>query len=219
MKVLIFDTETTGLPIGRNPSIFDTDKWPHIIQLSYIVYDTNELELVTCKDYVIKLDDSVEISRESIDIHGITRMMSKRKGVDLSIALNNFNQALKSCDWVVGHNISFDKRMIMVESNRLKIPQYFTNYDGTGKKEYCTMKNTIDLCQIAAISRTGEVYHKYPKLQELHEYLFNTKAKGTHDSMGDVLICMRCYGKLVHEHDISKDGSLDMRKLFALYCV
>ena len=40
MKVLIFDTETTGLPEGKNPSIYETQKWPHIIQLSYIVYDS-----------------------------------------------------------------------------------------------------------------------------------------------------------------------------------
>ena len=29
-KVIVFDTETTGLPIGRNPSIRETTKWPHI---------------------------------------------------------------------------------------------------------------------------------------------------------------------------------------------
>ncbi len=33
MKVLIFDTETTGLPEGKNPSIMDTCKWPHIVQI------------------------------------------------------------------------------------------------------------------------------------------------------------------------------------------
>ena len=38
MKVLVFDTETTGLPKGKNPSIYKTELWPHIIQLSYIVY-------------------------------------------------------------------------------------------------------------------------------------------------------------------------------------
>ena len=33
--------------------------------------------------------------------------------------------------------------MIMAESNRLGIPQYFTYGNGTGVKEYCTMLNEL----------------------------------------------------------------------------
>ena len=29
MKIIVSDTETTGLPIGRNPSILETEKWLH----------------------------------------------------------------------------------------------------------------------------------------------------------------------------------------------
>jgi hypothetical protein len=39
MKVLVFDTETSGLPSERNSSILDTVKWPYILQLSFMVYD------------------------------------------------------------------------------------------------------------------------------------------------------------------------------------
>ena len=41
MKILVFDTETNGLP-EKNASIYDLNKWPHIIQLSYIftIYPT-----------------------------------------------------------------------------------------------------------------------------------------------------------------------------------
>ena len=42
MKVLVFDTETTGLPTERNASISDLEVWPHIVQLSYILYDVDE---------------------------------------------------------------------------------------------------------------------------------------------------------------------------------
>ena len=39
-RILIFDTETTGLP-EKYASIRDYEKWPYIIQLSYIIYDTS----------------------------------------------------------------------------------------------------------------------------------------------------------------------------------
>ena len=101
MKVLVFDTETTGLPTERNPSVKDVDKWPHIIQLSFILYDTETIDIITCVDHIIRLDQSVYISPESINVHGITRSQSMRKGISLRDALNDFNTALKQADWVV----------------------------------------------------------------------------------------------------------------------
>ena len=40
MRVLVFDTETTGLPKSKiiNPDTLNL--WPHIVQFSYIIYDT-----------------------------------------------------------------------------------------------------------------------------------------------------------------------------------
>lgn len=218
MKILVFDTETTGLPIGRNPSVKDVDMWPHIIQISFILYETVTVDIIACEDHIIKLDPSVYISPESVRIHGITRSQSTRKGIPLKTAISDFNRALNMADWVVGHNISFDKRMVMAESNRLNVPQHFTKGNGSGIKEYCTMMNAIELCQIEATGRNGKMYYKYPKLHELHQYLFDVMPNGTHDSMGDVLICLRCYGVMKHDHDIAKTGSTKLRNLYKRYC-
>ena len=217
MKVLIFDTETTGLPTERNPSIRETNKWPHIIQLSYIVYDTDTCYILDWSDDIIRLDDGVDITEGSINIHKITRSMSKRKGIPLIDAVNKFNGALQDCDRVVGHNISFDKRMIMVESIRLRISQYFT-INGRGKPEQCTMKVNVDTCKIEATSRSGEKYFKYPTLTELHSHIFNQSPKGMHDSMADVIICARCYGMLNHDHDVIKDGCAKFKSFHKTYC-
>ena len=46
MKVLVFDTETTGLPKERFASFKDTHLWPHIMQLSFMMYDTDTWENV-----------------------------------------------------------------------------------------------------------------------------------------------------------------------------
>ena len=39
MRIIVIDTETTGLPLNYDNSILDLNNWPHIIQLSYIIYD------------------------------------------------------------------------------------------------------------------------------------------------------------------------------------
>ena len=38
-KIIIFDTETTGLPKSRQSLVNNTEEWPYIVQFSYIIYD------------------------------------------------------------------------------------------------------------------------------------------------------------------------------------
>ncbi len=217
MKILVFDTETTGLPSDRNASIRDVTKWPHIIQLSYILYDIDMQKTLCCVDDIIKLDDNVEISEKSIELHKITRSISNRKGILISEAINNFNMVLETADVVVAHNLSFDKKMIMVECVRLNTKQYFTNSSGKGVKEYCSMKNSVGICKIERVNSKGEKYYKYPTLSELHNYLFGHYPENVHDSMADVLICLRCYYKMIKGLDILSNGCSIIRKLYKLY--
>jgi DNA polymerase III epsilon subunit-like protein len=216
MKVLIFDTETTGLPTERNASIMDVNKWPHIIQLSYILYDSETQELLEIKDDLIKIPLDVEITPGSEAIHHISRVLCQANGIEISSAINCFHKALTEADLIVGHNISFDKRMIMVECNRLKKYQQFT-INGIRKQEWCTMKKGSDLCKIEVTSPTGESYYKYPTLSELHFKLFDALPKGTHNALADILICLRCYIKMSDDIDFVKDCDFPSHKLKNMY--
>ena len=53
MRFLVFDTETTGLPKTKFISPFTLHQWPHIVQFSYIIYDSSLNNIVESKDYVI----------------------------------------------------------------------------------------------------------------------------------------------------------------------
>ena len=191
--------------------------WPYIVQLSYILYDIDMKKTLCCVDDIIKLDDNVEISEKSIELHNITRSISNRKGILISEAINNFNMVLETADVVVAHNLSFDKKMIMVECVRLNTKQYFTNTSGRGVKEYCSMKNSVELCKIERVNSKGEKYYKYPTLSELHNYLFGYYPENVHDSMADVLICLRCYYKMIKGLDILTNGCSIIKKLHKLY--
>ena len=219
MKVLVFDTETTGLPTERNASITETHKWPHIVQLSYALYDTDLKKMILCKDDIIRIDSTIEITEGSIAIHGITHKMCNKKGISIIDAINEFNIHLNKSDCVVGHNLSFDKRMIMVESIRNKMKQYFT-INGERKSECCTMKHFTETCGIEKINKNGNKYFKFPTLTELHNYFFNFTPKSTHDAMADVLICLRCYVYGLHDkQDITKGHCSKTKELYNLYCL
>lgn len=197
MKVLVFDTETTGLPKGKNPSIYKTELWPHIIQLSYIVYCSEENNLLTVEDDYIKISDDVIIEEGSQAIHKISREKLNKKGISIEESLQKFNSWSEKCDLLVGHNVSFDKRMVMVEGIRNKIRM---NIQDT----YCTMKQSTEICKIEREFPDGTKYFKYPSLSELYEHLFNHIPKNTHNALIDILICMRCFCKIELKKDISR---------------
>jgi DNA polymerase III epsilon subunit-like protein len=216
MKILVFDTETSGLP-EKEASIYDKSKWPYIIQLSYILYDlSNNSSLI--KNNYIKIDESVIITQESYDIHNISREILNAQGINIVPALKEFNECLKKCDIVVGHNISFDKRLIFVECFRHNVAQYFTqfiNNEKIHKPEFCTMKNTTEFCKLERLSKTNQVYNKMPKLSELYALLFPNEPlpKDLHNSLVDVAMTLRCYVKYVYANDV-KESNENIRALF-----
>ena len=200
MKILIFDTETTGLPRGK-PAINDSAKWPHIVQLSYILYDLEEHKILVNHDHIIKLDDSVEMTDGSFKMHGISKEKSRNEGISIDLALELFNICLQKTSILVAHNISFDKNMILVECARNDIDPAFSKYRYL---EYCTMKRSSEFCNIEKLSKaTNRVFVKYPTLTELHQKLFRTTPEGTHNSYVDILVCLRCFYKLMFNEDIS----------------
>jgi DNA polymerase III epsilon subunit-like protein len=222
MKVLVFDTETTGLPIDQNAPIADSAKWPYIIQLSFMVFDTATKEILEYSDTIIQLDTSVHISPESIAIHKITAAQSQAEGIPIKIALAHLAENMSEVDVIVGHNILFDKRMLMVEFTRNNMKNFLYK-NGLPIPEYCTMKRSIELCKLPSINKkTGEVYknYKYPTLTELHTYLFCRKPRGTHNAIADVMICLRCYVMLNYNYDIANDNDVKLvfRSLYLTYC-
>ena len=195
MKFLVFDTETTGLPQGRNPSIYNTELWPHVIQLSYIVYCSDENKILSLVDDYIKINDDVVIEEKSQEIHNISKEKLNTLGINIVDALNKFNKWAEQCELLIGHNVSFDKRMVIVEGirNNIRMKVHTT---------YCTMKETTELCKIEREFRDGKKYFKYPSLSELYNHLFDKIPKNTHNALTDILICMRCFYKIKFDTDI-----------------
>lgn len=198
MKILVIDTETTGLP-KRNTSIYNTNDWPYIIQLSYILFDINKKQFIYKCDEYINLPTNVIIEENSISIHGISNEMIKNRGVNLKPLLNSLNDILDITDLIVGHNISFDKQMLMVEYIRHNIQSKLVN-----KTYVCTMKKYVNFCKINNYNNKG---YKYPKLSELYYHIFNNISYDLHNSYNDILICLRCYYCMEYNEDLLETSS------------
>jgi DNA polymerase III epsilon subunit-like protein len=208
MRTLVFDTETTGLSKTQIISPSTIHLWPHVVQFSYIVFDIESNKIVKIKDSIIKVPDGFIITEENAKIHGITTEISLAKGVDLLPVLEEFFTDFDSADHIVGHNVSFDINMIKAELQRLimnsfneKLQEYLTKIN-TSTKFYCTMQETIELCAIELKDKYGRSYKKFPKLVELYQKMFGVTPKNLHNSLNDVIVCLRCFIKLKYEIDV-----------------
>lgn len=226
MRVIVFDTETTGLPSTKTITSTNLHMWPHILQFSYVIYDTVLNSIIEIKDSVVRVDDDIKISKESTNIHGITNQMCEEIGVSIFTILDEFFYYLKDCDMLIGHNISFDLNMIEVELMRIicdKRNDHNNNNDNENEKIksamdfkqklsnykniYCTLNESIQLCNIQAVSKYGKTYLKFPKLSELHVKLFDSEPKNLHNSLNDVLITLRCYMKIEYDIDLLEESN------------
>jgi len=227
MRLLVFDTETTGLPKSKVLDSNNVESWPSIIQFSYIFYDTDKHKIIEKKNYIINIPDHVIISLDAIKVHGITKTTCEREGHPIKDVLEEFHKFFLKADIVIGHNIEFDLNMIKSEYYRIMLndcdyncrKKYFKRIEKYNKNENvcCTMKESSCICNIKACSKIdGKEFIKFPKLVELHFVLFGKTPTGAHNALNDVLICLRCFCKLKYGWDIcemSEEVNESMKKL------
>ena len=213
-RVLVFDVETTGLLPKKGQEV-PADELPYIIQLSYVIFETSNWRVSKEFNHYINIPQHVEISSKITEITGINRDMCN-KGITMDKALEEFCEDYMICDTIVAHNIYFDRRMIQLEISRhseslnpFHVEKVFLqSYEKEeNKQNFCTMYKSKNICKIERKDDKGETYYKSPKLSELYEHLFETKApQNLHDSLIDTYVCLRCFVKMRFKFDISTRG-------------
>ena len=200
---LFFDTETTGLPKNYDAPTSDVNNWPRLIQLSWMIADKDQ-NIVARHNLYIKPNGFV-IPQDSIKIHGITTKYALDNGIDIVDALNMLHDDLKKVKYVVGHNVSFDEKIIEAECYRSNLDVVAFS-DKFYQASLCTMKSTTDFCKIPARFYVG---YKYPTLQELHRKLFGFDFTGAHDAFSDISATMKCFWELKKQGWSDNDFSLN----------
>ena len=185
MRILIFDTETSG----RNP------QWNVILQLSYQIVDSNSWTTQkTVNHYFPWPEDKARVSSEAIIINGLTEEVLQEKNLsDRKKALEEFVADKDSCDMLVAHNLEFDKEFILASCREEGV-----KYANSGwSQSYDTMKRTTKFCQIPKDWGSG---YKWPKLTELADCLgINYSHIVLHDSSGDVELTKQCFRQILAE--------------------
>ena len=173
---LIFDTETTGLPMRYNAPLSDFDNWPRAVQIAWQLHD-DDGSLIEAENYVITAD-GFDIPYNASKIHGISTALANHIGIPLEEAMRHFTAAVEKADFLVGHNIEFDVNILGCEYLRLGQEDILSPMESID-----TSKETTAYCQIPGGKGGG---FKYPKLEELYKTLFNKGFAEAHNAAADV---------------------------------
>lgn len=198
MRILVFDTETSGL----NP------QWNVILQLSYQIVDSDSWATKkTANHYFSWPENKARVTQEAIDVNGLTEeVLAGKQLSNRKTALEEFVADKDSCDLLVAHNLEFDKNFIIASCREEGVK--FANSGWS--QSYDTMKRTTNYCQIPKDWGRG---YKWPKLTELADCLgIDYSNISLHDSSGDVELTKLCFEQIIVEglYTLPKETDITM---------
>jgi DNA polymerase-3 subunit epsilon len=195
---LFFDTETTGLPKDYKLHYSVIKNWPQIVQLSWVIYRDNEE--ISGSDMIIKPANFI-ISEEVAKLHGISNDIAHAKGYDIKKVLNKFYTDCSLADVVIGHNVSFDRNVIMSEFCRNDKEKFAKIIEDI--PYFCTMFSTTKFCEIS----NGRGGYKWPKLVELYVKLFGEEFENQHNALNDIKATAKCFFELI-DRSVIKESQI-----------
>lgn len=182
MKVLFFDTETTGLPLWKEPS--DDPNQPHVVDLSCELWSGSEL----VREFDCIINPGIPIPPEVTEIHGITDEIAQRDGIQPIDAWEVFQSLVGQADLLCGHNVSFDIRMMRILSARVTGAKWEPMHP-----TFCTMRKATNLCRIPSRNQRHPEDWKWPTLTEAMRALFDEEHSDAHRAKPDVIAARRIF--------------------------
>ena len=191
MPELFFDVETTGLPPrSAKPKDFDKFSGCRVVSIAWVLRDR---DTVFSQRYSV-VDTGACGADGSIGaehIHGVTRHVMSEHGRPVEFILRDFMDDVKRAGLIVAHNMDFDQKVVAAELYRMGCTEDANHL--VGQECRCTMKSTTNLVKIK--NKYGS--YKWPKLDELHVFLFGASFENAHHAMCDVDALVKCFYRLV----------------------
>lgn len=184
---LVFDTETTGLVNYKLP--MEPQHQPAMTQIAALLIDISGREVLRFNTLI--KPDGWTIPPEVVALNGHTTEECEKHGMPLIQAMAIFNFLKAFARVRVAHNIGFDKVILALSAKRCGI-----EHNSDGLESFCTMKESVDICQLPPTDKmmaANMKTFKKPNLQEAYTHFFGKPFDKAHDAMADVVACKDVY--------------------------
>lgn len=204
MKTIIFfDTETTGLPLFKEPS--EHPDQPHVTQLAAELCIEETGETLASMDMLIR-PEGWTIPEELQALTGITMDKAERFGVPSKVAMDAFMEMWCNADTRCAHNEPFDARIMRIaimrstywsgeamQTSAGEVP--FADY-WKAAPSYCTQTNSTRILMLPPTEKMVAKRMKGPKspnLGEAYRHFTGLELIGAHNAANDIMACKAVY--------------------------
>lgn len=202
MKILVFDTETTGFLQEHLPLEEPSQPWP--VQIAAGFFD---IEGKPQGEVNMLVNPRCPISYGAMTVHGITEKRAAEFGLKPVTALSMFAGMARQADVVVAHNIKFDQQIILAGIYRTWSTAS-ANDCFFGKQLLCTQEMSASICNLPATVRMKATGFgdkpKAPKLEEAYDFFFGRKFENAHNGRADMMACAEIFFEILRREGVEK---------------
>ena len=212
MKLMVSDTETSGLPDWKQPS--EAPQQPHICELAAIKYDEAGNELERFHSFV--RPDGWSIAIEAQKAHGYSTEYLMDVGRNENEVVFEYMDFQSDADIRVGHNESFDARIMRIAIKRFGMfgmgldVDYERQQNDSMAAAYrartamCTMRLATPIVKIPPTPAMGKRFpYKNPTLAEAYLHFFGEEMQGAHGAVADTENCAKVFFHMLNKGFIS----------------
>ena len=204
---LFYDTETTGLPLFKEPS--EHPDQPHIVQLAACLVDLVTRDIISSMDVIVR-PDGWTIPDDVAAIHGINTARATAEGVPEAEAVSMFMGMWGQAASRIAHNEQFDARILRIALMRHQglHGEGIADAWKQGKAE-CTAKLATPICKIPPTEKmlkAGFNKFKTASLGEAYRHFTGSELENAHSAMADVRACMEVYFAIKGAKEEDCDG-------------
>jgi DNA polymerase-3 subunit epsilon len=202
--ILIYDTETNGLPVWSMPS--DDPCQPRVTQIAAELIDEDTRDVLAGLNVLIR-PDGWTIPDDLAALTGITTERAMLFGVPMESAITMFIGLWEKAAFRVAHNESFDMRMIRIELMRHSAYKSLWKESANGPDvefadfwksapAFCTQSNSTKLCNLpptAKMIAAKRNHAKSPNLTEAYKHFTGLDLVDAHNAATDIMACKAVY--------------------------
>lgn len=197
MTYIIFDTETTGLPLYGIDNPADAPYQPRMCSIAAALLDDKGIPTAEFSSLVKPenwpLEDPrfvANMEQARAKAHGLTFERLMDEGKPIAEIYEQWESLYSQATYVSAYNVWFDHKIIRVEWKRLGHPIPFRE-----KKALCVMKGARGPCGLP----------KNPKLSEAVSILLGRDHVKSHDAKGDLDVTIELFQVLLAENALLID--------------
>lgn len=195
-KVLVVDTETTGLP--RKGDIFSPEQ-PWVVQMGAVLMDLSEDGYSYTMNTLVNPPEDAYFDPKAMAVNGLSEEQIRAEGRDIVEVMAELREVRRKADVVSAYNLDFDERIIRSSSGRAH-PDFRTDLvlgrHDEGVSHICIMKQSM--------TALGARY----KLEQVHKRVTGELLLNAHDALADTEAAARVMKELLYADLVSTHKDL-----------